>query len=79
MLEALATILILIGFVVLVGLCAAGVAVAMEGKRIELSITERDPHQEGLDAAARISGMAFESEQLLHQAGLRAEQEKETE
>ena len=77
MLEAIATLLIMVGFVCLVGFSAAWIAAAVDGKRVELTITERDAYQDGLDAAARISGMAFESEQLLHQAGLRAEREEE--
>jgi hypothetical protein len=77
MLETIATILIAVGFFSLVAVCAAGIAAWIEGKKIELTVTDHDPYRDGLEAAARISGAAFEAEQLLHQAGQQAEREAE--
>lgn len=43
----------------------------------ESAETAIDPYSESLDAASRISAMAFEAEQLMHRAAAQAETEEE--
>lgn len=43
----------------------------------ESAETEIDPYSESLDAATRISAMAFEAEQLMHRAAAQAKTEDE--
>lgn len=43
----------------------------------ESASTEIDPYSESLDAASRISAMAFQAEQLMHRAAAQAKTEEE--
>ena len=77
MLEAIATLLIVFGFFCLVAICAIWLLTNLEEKRVELTITDHDPYAEGLDAAARISGMAFEADRMMHEVARRSSEGEE--
>lgn len=59
--------LVLVGFLAVVGCCAIAAAVWLDEKAVRFEVAESDPYRDGLDAAARISGRAFEAERTLHQ------------
>jgi hypothetical protein len=67
--ELLIALLAAIGYVTVVLLCALAIVLW----RIEFAESqEPDPYQEGLDASARISALAFEAERAMHQAAQEA-------
>ena len=61
MIDFIVALLALIGFGVLLLGTVVALAVCLEETE-----TTPDPYRESLDAAARISGMAFEAERTIH-------------
>jgi hypothetical protein len=68
-------ILAVVGFASLVALCAAGLAALHDDWRGQPPAA--DPYRDGLDASARISAMAFETERLMHAAAENARSEED--
>jgi hypothetical protein len=61
MVDFIAGVLILIGFLTVAAACGVGLIVWLGESREPAP----DPYRDGLDAAARISGMAFEAERTI--------------
>ncbi len=71
MLAFLEGLLALVGFLTLVAACGVWFSIWLEGQVVE-DEESSGPYREGLDASARISAMAWEAEQAMHQAALQS-------
>ncbi|HEX8073935.1 MAG TPA: hypothetical protein VF545_03045 [Thermoleophilaceae bacterium] len=76
MIGLLEALLAFAGFCAVVALCAVFVASWFERSRASAAELQLDPYREGLDATARISALAFEAAQAMHQAADHARREE---
>ncbi len=76
MIEFIEAVLALIGLLAVIAIGAVLVSVWFE-EQLDGIDNDAGPFREGLDAAARISAMAFEAEQAMHQASQEAKRREE--
>jgi len=69
-------LLVLIGFLTVVGASAVALIAYLGERAVRFEVTGSDPYRDGLDASARISGMAREAEQAMHTAAKQAERKE---